>query len=321
MVRVQPRAKKSASSILSSDPMSTWPRLFVKGLVIVIIVAFVVVVDRESSADPAVTNVLILSTANSTERGKLSDQNQYQCPYMKFGQLSQLERYPHGTDKRYIVDPPLGGNQTLVCCQTTVGPWNIFVHEKWAPIGARRFLKMVESGYFSLNQPQNTTTAEGKVDLVIKGGVPLMRCVHSFLCQFGLAGSSSKLFDDTIPDDPNWLPEGPTHRKSNVTGVKRFSKGFMAYAGSGPSSRSNQLIVSLHDDGRLGGGSPWEVPFGELVGPHSFQTLDSIYTGYDEKGPPQGLLYRENALEQVARKWPLLDAVLSCRVVDNVVDV
>ena len=87
-----------------------------------------------------------------------------------------------------------------------------------------------------------------------------MRCVRNFLCQFGIAGEPSynKPYHVNLRDDPNWLPEGPAHRQ-NDRGVKRFAKGYLAYAGAGKHSRSNQLIVALADSGPLGGGSPWEV--------------------------------------------------------------
>ena len=65
--------------------------------------------------------------------------------------------------------------------------------------------------------------------------------------------------------------------------MKRFAQGYLAYAGSGTDSRGVQLIVALEANPRLGGGSPWEVPWGELVGAHSYDTLAKIYTGYGEK--------------------------------------
>ncbi len=148
-----------------------------------------------------------------------------------------------------------------------------------------------------------------------------MRCVRNFICQFGLAGDPSyneeyKGKKNALPDDPNWLPEGPSHR-TNELGVKRFAKGYFAYAGSGTNSRSNQLIVALGDNERLAGGSPWEVPWGEAVGKESFETLDRIYTGYGEKGPSQARLSREGSSEGVGRDFPELDYILSCDVVDS----
>ena len=143
-----------------------------------------------------------------------------------------------------------------------------------------------------------------------------MRCIHGFLCQFGLAGSASRQFSQTLEDDPNWLPEGPEHRK-NKDGVHRFATGYMAYAGGGPNSRNNQFIVALQDNGPLAGGSPWEVPWGELVGEHSFETLSKIYTGYGEDGPKQSMLWRDDYLEKVPQDFPDLDFINSCHIVDK----
>jgi cyclophilin family peptidyl-prolyl cis-trans isomerase len=198
-----------------------------------------------------------------------------------------------------MVDPPIGGKLTLVCCQTTIGPWNILVHHKWAPHGAARFVEMVRRQYFSSQ-------------------VPLMRCLRGFLCQFGLSGSPqlNKEYRISFADDPNWLPEGPDHRE-NSDGVKRFAHGYLAYAGAGPNSRGNQFIVSLANVGPLAGGSPWEVPWGELVGSHSFEALRKVYTGYGEKGPTQGKISSEGITDEVRQRFPKLDYVTACEVVDE----
>ena len=105
-----------------------------------------------------------------------------------------------------MVDPPQGGRLSHICCATTQGPLSMLVHHKWAPLGAQRFLEMVASGYMN-------------------HGVPLMRCVQNFLCQFGLSAdvSQAPYFRQTLADDPNWLPEGPDHRQ-NENGVKRFAQ-------------------------------------------------------------------------------------------------
>jgi peptidyl-prolyl cis-trans isomerase A (cyclophilin A) len=220
------------------------------------------------------------------------------CPYTSFHDLTDDEWHPKQGD-RHMMTPPQGGPLTLVCCQTTKGPMNILAHHKWAPLGAKRFVQMVTKGYFQT-------------------GVPLMRCIDKFLCQFGLNADPAKRkdFSSSIPDDPFWLPTGPTGRQ-NSDHVKRFAQGYLAYAGAGPQTRSNQLIVALQANGPLAGGSPWEVPWGELVGKHSFDTLSRIYTGYGEKGPPQGRLGREGFTEQAREEWPLLDHILSCRVVQE----
>jgi len=227
------------------------------------------------------------------------------CSYKSLKDLQSYERYPKaskeadGNDRRHMVDPPSGGNVSLVCCDTTVGPMTIAVRHVWAPLGARNFLDMVQDEYFSTR-------------------VAFMRCVKNFLCQFGIAGdpAMTKKHRNSIQDDPNWLPEGPKH-KTNEFGVKRFPRGYFAYAGSGKNSRGNQLIVALKDNPRLGGGSPWEVPFGEVVGAESYETLGKISTTYGDKGPGQGLLSREGSSENVAKNFPELDYMTSCIVIDE----
>jgi hypothetical protein len=56
---------------------------------------------------------------------------------------------------------------------------------------------------------------------------------------------------------------------------------------------------------------------GELVGKHSFATLEKVTTEYGEGGPSQGLLNKEGALEIVTKKFPNIDYVLSCQVADE----
>jgi len=162
---------------------------------------------------------------------------------------------------RHIVPPP-DGPIALVCCATTKGPLSIAVHPRWAPRGAQRFMDMVRHGHFN-------------------DGVPMMRCLSDFLCQFGLSANASRNARAAWPalaDDPPWLPHGPKYR-SDASGGQRFKTGYLAYAGAGANTRGQQLIVANHDDCCLAGGSPWEVPIGELVGAASFRTLARIYTG------------------------------------------
>jgi peptidyl-prolyl cis-trans isomerase A (cyclophilin A) len=222
-----------------------------------------------------------------------------ECPYPSLDSLSEEQKNPSASNDRHMVAPPMGGKISLVCCHTTKGTFTIVAHHKWAPLGTARFLEMVTSGYF------NT-------------GVPMMRCVKNFLCQFGLNASKEKRkdFDETIQDDPNWLPEGPTHRENSL-GVKRFAQGYLAYAGSGKNSRNKQLIVALTANGPLAGGSPWEVPWGELVGEESFRTLSQIYTGYGENGPKQGMLHNNGMTPDMKLEFPELDYINHCDLLDE----
>ena len=62
----------------------------------------------------------------------------------------------------------------------------------------------------------------------------------------------------------------------------------------------------------LGGGCPWEVPFGQLIGDESFRTLDSLYYGYGEKVSQKQIMLR--GVEYLAKDFPNLDYIYSCKV-------
>ncbi|KAJ8600972.1 hypothetical protein CTAYLR_006309 [Chrysophaeum taylorii] len=195
-----------------------------------------------------------------------------------------------GDGSPHMVPPPAG--PTLhVCCNATAGPIAIAVHPAWAPRGAQRFLKLVDDGHFD-------------------AGVPLFRCLRNFICQFGLGAPSRNRRYRSIPDDPQWLPPGPANRV--IDGRKRFPKGYLAYAGAGPNSRNIQLILALADDGRLAGGSPWEVPWGQVVGPALTSTLPRIYTGYGDRGPRQAHLAARGVDAGLKTAFPRLDYITSC---------
>lgn len=152
---------------------------------------------------------------------------------------SCLTQVPENRDERHIVQPP-NGLITLVCCTSTKGVFNIAVHNSWAPLGAARFVDMVETNFFSSK-------------------VGLFRALKGFLIQFGLAGNTTVQDEydkkGNLKDDAPWLPLGPPGRE--VNGVKRFQKGYLAYAGAGVNSRGTQLIMSFEDNLYLGGGSPY----------------------------------------------------------------
>lgn len=232
--------------------------------------------------------------------------------------LTDEQRNPT-VGKRWMVRPPSGGNLHLMFCDTTKGSFHILLHEKWAPIGVPHLLAMLEGGYFDTS-------------------IPLFRCTDA--CQFGLSSNASltKFFAFSIPDDSLWLPTGPENRFSSSGNdkIKRYPKGVLTHAGAGKDSRGTQFVLTLKPNKFMGGGSPWEVPLGEVVelgrgeqwGPNSDNpnkqirsfvdvSLPDFYTGYREKGPGQGLLRREGVSDSVREKWPLLDYVLRCSIVDQ----
>lgn len=230
------------------------------------------------------------------------DNNKSEIPKSKcsinfISDLSDAQLNPVAGE-RHMITPPQGGKLSLLCFETTQGNMNLLVHERWAPIGVARLLEMVQNRYFETK-------------------IPLFRCTDA--CQFGLAGDPkfTERFSDRLQDDPMWLPPGPNHQE-NSQGVRRYPQGYFTYAGGGNHTRTNQFVLTLKPNKFMGGGSPWEVPMGELVGKESFETMSKFYTGYGEKGPPQGLLRREGNSIKVQTEWPLLDYITGCKIVDEV---
>lgn len=219
-----------------------------------------------------------------------------QCPVRSIDDLSADEVMPKA-GPRHMVQPPVGGMVTLICCETTKGSISALLHHVWSPKGVERLVQMIRSKYFSTK-------------------IPLFRCTDA--CQFGISSApqATKQYAKRLQDDPMWLPPGKDNRKNN-DGVVRYPEGMWTYAGAGPNSRSNQFVLTLKSNPFMGGGSPWEVPLGELVGKQSFDVLPKLYNGYGEKGPGQGLLRREGVTEKIEKEWPLMDYILSCDVIEE----
>jgi cyclophilin family peptidyl-prolyl cis-trans isomerase len=225
------------------------------------------------------------------------------CPVTSISDLSDNVRNPTiGT--RWIVVPPSEGDDLhLMCCETTKGSLSILLHSAWAPLGVTHLLNMLRQGYFEQD-------------------IPLFRCTDA--CQFGLSSNTTltKQFDPNIPDDPLWLPTGPQHQF--VNGIPRYPQGVLTHAGSGPNTRSNQFVITLKPNKFMGGGSTWEVPLGEVVVGRSetedhdqINVLHRLYTGYGEKGPSQAMLRKAGITMEIMEKWPLMDYIHRCRLVDS----
>lgn len=122
-----------------------------------------------------------------------------------------------------------GFQHPRVECQTTKGPLVIEVYRDWAPLGADRFLELVQDNFYT--------------------DIAFFRCVKRFLTQFGISDVPSKKHwhNKNIRDDP-----------SLNLGIK---KNYISYAGGGPNTRSTQLFIAFEDLDFLGK-EPWETPFG-----------------------------------------------------------
>jgi cyclophilin family peptidyl-prolyl cis-trans isomerase len=120
----------------------------------------------------------------------------------------------------------------LVDCETSKGPLRIEVHRDWAPLGADRFVELVQDDFFT--------------------DIAFFRCVKRFLTQFGISDNPDKKHwhNKNIPDDPN-LNLG-------------IQKNYVSFAGGGPNTRSTQIFIAFEYLDFLGK-EPWETPFGKLT--------------------------------------------------------
>lgn len=177
----------------------------------------------------------------------------------------------------------------IVSCSTSAGPLVMHFHRAWSPHGYERATSLFERHYYDHSH--------------------FFRVVPHFLVQFGIGYTTDaelKHFSQsTIPDDPK------------RTDVLPFKEGRMSFAGSGPNSRSSQLFIA-YDRAQSLGTSPWETPFGELVGDSSFETARRFYQGYGDmppwgKGPKQGLIHSRGR-NYIEEEFPKLDAFLTCTV-------
>jgi len=180
-----------------------------------------------------------------------------------------------------LADPP--STATKVHCSTTKGDFSLAVYPEWAPLGAARFLELVEDGFYT--------------------DIALYRCVDKFLVQFGITENPEKKHwhFKTIEDDPN------LHK-----GIKKH---YLSFAGGGANTRSTQLFIAFEDLDFLGK-APWEVPFGEVIDGGS--VVDSFYKGNGDippfgKGPDQQMIHKQgNAY--IRQNFPHTDFIRSCYV-------
>ncbi|MCY3700756.1 MAG: peptidylprolyl isomerase [Gemmatimonadetes bacterium] len=166
-----------------------------------------------------------------------------------------------------------------VVVETSQGEFVIAVHRDWAPLGAERFLTLVESGYYD--------------------DARFHRVVPDFIVQWGLAGDpaiTAEWMNAYIPDDPV---------------VASNTRGRIAFAFTDPGTRATQVYINLVDNVRLD--STGFAPFGEVIS--GMEVVDALYSGYGEDSG--GGLRRGDQTRIVAqgnlhldREYPLLDRLL-----------
>jgi homoserine O-acetyltransferase len=172
-----------------------------------------------------------------------------------------------------------------VAVETTRGTFVVALERALAPRGVDRFYRLVQAGYFDDSR--------------------FFRVVPGFIAQFGIPGDPAitRVWKDrAMPDDPV--------RASNVRGA-------VAYAMTGPNTRTTQLFVSLVDNSRLD--AQRFAPIGRVV--RGMEVVDSLYGGYGESagggmraGKQARMMDEGNA--HLDREYPRLDRLIRARILD-----
>ena len=167
--------------------------------------------------------------------------------------------------------------------ETTKGVFVVEMERALAPLGVDHFYALATAGYFD--------------------DARFHRVVPNFIVQFGIAGDpavTATWKDRAIGDD--------SVRTSNVRGT-------IAYAMTGPNTRTTQLYISLVDNTRLD--AQGFAPLGRVV--EGMDVVDRIYSGYGESsgggvraGKQQRLILEGNGY--LDREFPKLDRLIRVKV-------
>ena len=181
---------------------------------------------------------------------------------------------PEGTYWRQPAPP-----RFTVAVETTKGRFVLDIDRALAPRGVDRFHQLVRAGYFDDSR--------------------FFRVVPGFIAQFGIPGEpaiAQVWKDRAIADD--------SVRASNVRGT-------IAFAMTGPNTRTTQLFISLADNSRLD--AQGFSPLGRVV--EGMDVVDRLYGGYGEsagggmRGGKQARMMSEGNTH-LDREYPMLDRLL-----------
>ena len=166
--------------------------------------------------------------------------------------------------------------------ETSGGDFTVEVHREWAPNGADRFYKLVESGFYD--------------------DCRFFRVVPGFMVQWGING------DPEIQQ--NWVKANI--RDDRVT--KSNKRGLITFATSGKDSRTSQVFINYKDNAFLD--SQGFSPFGQVV--DGMDVVDGINSQYGEQ-PNQGLIQAKGN-EYLNKSFPKLTHIKKATVVKDAAD-
>ena len=166
----------------------------------------------------------------------------------------------------------------MVKLETSKGNVMVEVHPDWAPIGAKQFLDLVNDKFFD--------------------GARFFRVVPNFVVQFGIAADPAKhkKWSKAIKDDPV---------------LRTNSTGTIAFATSGPNTRTSQLFVNLRSNQMLD--SQGFAPFARVT--EGMALIDGVWAAYGER-PEQDKIERLGN-KYLDAEFPKLDFVKRAVVVET----
>jgi len=184
---------------------------------------------------------------------------------------------PQDVLRQDLADPSQG---VTVRLETTQGNIMLRIVRKWAPIGADRFLELVDRRFFDSR-------------------IAIYRAVPDFLVQFGVVKGGFGL--DTIEDDAHY-------------GVP-VEAGSVVFAAAGPNSRRHTLCIFLNSFPQLGRTSA-QVPIGKVADNDSMEVLSKLYTGYGDipqtgGSGPDPLVLEEQGNFYINTRFPKCDFIHS----------
>jgi homoserine O-acetyltransferase len=166
---------------------------------------------------------------------------------------------------------------------TSQGDFTIEAHRDWAPLGVDRFYNLARAGFYN----------DSRFYRVIRGD----------FAQFGIPGDPviAKVWrNETLKDDPV---------------MQSNTRGFVAYAMTGPDTRTTQLYIVMGDRSRQD--KDGFAPIGKVVA--GMEVVDKLYSGYGEsagggmRGGKQAPLF-EGGNEYLDANFPKLAKLLSASV-------
>ncbi len=185
---------------------------------------------------------------------------------------------------RLMADEPAAADQApeiyKVLFETSKGNFTVEVHREWAPNGADRFHKLVETGFYD--------------------DCRFFRVLPDFMVQWGING------DPEV--QKNWV-------KVNIKDdrvIKSNKRGFITYAKSSQrDSRTSQVFINYADNSRLD--ADGFAPFGQVV--DGMDVVDAINAQYREQ--PDQSLVQENGNAYLNRNFPKLDFIKKASIVKD----